>query len=203
MRITKTRLMRDKTINPNPPICKNKDPSITYIEIHNCETDTIIKIIERRGITIEDATLLANGGAGTWTRGYFYEPEFGTFHELGERHCLGSCWTILYNWQPIGQSIDYMTAIYDPNTNRSNIRQGFIPIYADPPQPFFTTLYVKSKMILSSTEIYMFYTLHRDGEDEEFVLQNTMATIGKPPPPTETYFWIQTFELEDIPDYPG
>ena len=79
--------MRAKTINPNPPICRSKEATLTYIDIFSCETGELLNHIEKYGLTLPEARGLADGGKGTRSAGYFHEPSFKTFTDLGTDNC--------------------------------------------------------------------------------------------------------------------
>jgi hypothetical protein len=81
--------MRDKTINPNPPICRSKEPSFTYLTIYSCLTNEVLHQINHYNWNLTQAQAAANGGPGTYTRGYFYETAFKNYHDLDQNHCGG------------------------------------------------------------------------------------------------------------------
>lgn len=79
--------MRGKTINPNPPICRSKEPSFTYINIYSCTTKQIIKRIQHYDWNLTQAKAAADGGVGTFTEGYFYEAAFSKYTDLDRKDC--------------------------------------------------------------------------------------------------------------------
>ena len=108
MRVTKTRLMRSKTINPNPPICRSKEPSLTVINIYSCSTKQLLNRIEQYNWNLAEAQAAANGGEGTYTIGYFYEAAFHKYTDLSQKHCP-TIGFFRFWWQdddPSGQLLD-------------------------------------------------------------------------------------------------
>lgn len=103
MRVTKTRLMRDKTINPNPPICRSKEPSFTFLTIYSCKTNEVLDRIQHYNWNLTQARAAADGGEGTYTQGYMYETAFKNYNDLTQNHCIGDNF-LFYTFQHQGQA---------------------------------------------------------------------------------------------------
>jgi hypothetical protein len=93
MRVTKRRQQRAKTINPNPPICRSKEMSFTYLNFFDCLSNAQLKTFEKYGQTYEHAKDSAAAPAGQYAIGYYYQPDFHVFENLANYNC-----TINPNW---------------------------------------------------------------------------------------------------------
>lgn len=101
MRVTKTRQMRNKTINPNPPICRSKELSFTYVEIYSCQTGQLVGTVAEYGLSFPSAQAAASVEPNFFSSGYYYQPDFHVFTPLGENKCTVETWYCA--WTPIGQ----------------------------------------------------------------------------------------------------
>lgn len=120
MRVTKTRLMRDKTINPNPPICRSKEPSLTVINIYSCSTSQLLNHIEHYNWNLTQAQAAADGGPGTYSEGYFYEAAFKKYTDLSQNHCVGFNYiSVLGTGGTDGHAVITIN-VYDETINRGS-----------------------------------------------------------------------------------
>jgi hypothetical protein len=71
MRPSRSRLMRPKGINPNPPICRSKENTLCQIQFYDCFTNEKTKSVYRRTLNLNQCrelqlTVTPSKGAMYW-----------------------------------------------------------------------------------------------------------------------------------------
>lgn len=179
--------MRGPTINPNPPICKSKEPSFTYIRIFSCIDDHLITEIAHYNWNLTQAQTAANGGTGTYTEGYFYEAAFKKTSDLGQNHCLSFNYISVEGVGGMLGTANIRENIYQSSTDLGHSHSFDTPLFdADPFETW--TLELLEFTYLPNRAYEGIYRIHagseEDMETQIFGGQGERGHGSTPPPYT-------------------